>query len=103
MARETVTGTKASDVPRGALALIEVNGTRIAVANVDGTYYAFDDACTHEQCSLAAGDLEGTKIICMCHGAEFDVTTGQVLAPPAKLPLKVYPVRVSDDVLHIEV
>src|SRR5690349_1336622 len=92
MPAETATGTKPGDIPPGALALVEINGTRIAVANVDGTYYAFDDACTHEHCSLAEGDLEGTKVICMCHGAEFDVTTGAVLAPPAKLPLKVYPV-----------
>ena len=103
MPAETVIGTKASEIPRGALALIEVNGTRITVANVDGTYYAFDDTCTHEQCSLAEGNLEGTKVICMCHGAEFDVRTGAVLAPPAKLPLKVYPVRVADDALHIDV
>ena len=103
MPREAVPGTKASDIPRGALALIEIDGTRIAVANVDGSYYAFDDACTHEHCSLAEGDLEGTTVICMCHGAEFDVRTGHVLAPPAKLPLKVYPVRVTDGLLHIEV
>jgi nitrite reductase/ring-hydroxylating ferredoxin subunit len=94
---------KASDIPRGALALVEVQGTRVAVANVDGTYYAFDDACTHEQCSLAEGDLEGTKVICMCHGAEFDVRTGAVLAPPATVPLKTYPVRVADDTLHFDV
>ena len=99
-----VTGAaKASEIPRGALALVEVQGTRVAVANVDGTYYASDDACTHEQCSLAEGDLEGTKVICMCHGAEFDVRTGAVLAPPATVPLKTYPVRVVDDTLHIEV
>ena len=103
MPSETVTSTKASDIPPGELALVDISGTRIAVANCDGTYYAFDDTCTHEQCSLAEGDLDGTKVICMCHGAEFDVTTGQVLAPPAKHPLKVYPVRVSNDVLHIEV
>jgi nitrite reductase/ring-hydroxylating ferredoxin subunit len=103
MPGETLPGTKAGDISRGALALIEVNGTRIAVANVDGTYYAFDDACTHEQCSLAEGDLEGTKVICMCHGSEFDVTTGHVLAPPATRPLKVYPVRVADGILHVEV
>ena len=99
-----VTGAaKASDIPRGALALVEIHGTRVAVANVDGTYYAFDDACTHEQCSLAEGDLEGTKVICMCHGAEFDVRTGAVLAPPATVPLKTYAVRFADDTLHIEV
>lgn len=103
MPAQAVTGKKATDIPRGALALVEIDGARITVANVDGRYFAFDDTCTHEQCSLAEGELEGSKVICMCHGAEFDVTTGQVLAPPAKHPLKVYPVRVTDDVLHIEV
>ena len=100
---QTVTTTKASDIPRGGLALIDIGGTRITVANVDGNFYAFDDACTHEQCSLAEGDLEGPRVICMCHGAEFDVRTGAVLAPPATVPLKIYPVRVADDTLHIEV
>ena len=103
MPSETVTSRKASAIRPGALALIEIDGTRIAVANVDGIFYAFDDACTHEQCSLAEGDLEGAKVICACHGAEFDVRTGEVLAPPATAPLRVYPVRVSDDALHIEV
>lgn len=100
---ETATSTKASSIRPGELALIEVAGARIAVANVDGAFYAFDDTCTHEQCSLAEGDLEGSKVICACHGAEFDVRTGEVLAPPATEPLRVYPVRVSDDALHIEV
>ena len=100
---ETATSSKASAIRPGALALIDVGGTRIAIANVDGVFYAFDDACTHEQCSLAEGDLEGAKVICACHGAEFDVRTGEVLAPPATEPLRVYPVRVSDDALHIEV
>ena len=97
------TETRASAIAHGTLALVEVNGTRIAVANVDGRYYAFDDTCTHEQCSLAEGDLEGTKVTCMCHGAEFDVSTGDVLAPPATRPLPVYAVRVIDDILYIEV
>ena len=103
MPSETATSTKPSSINPGALALVELAGTRIAVANVDGVFYAFDDACTHEQCSLAEGDLEGAKVICACHGAEFDVRTGEVLAPPATEPLRVYPVHVSDDALHIEV
>ena len=68
-----------------------------------GTYYAFDDTCTHEQCSLAEGDLAGTTVTCMCHGAEFDVRTGEVLAPPAPMPVKVYRTRVEGDALQIEV
>ena len=103
MGSDASTNTKASAIVPGTLGLVEIAGTRIAVANVDGVFYAFGDACTHEQCSLTEGELEGAKVICACHGAEFDVRTGEVLAPPAKVPLKVYPVRVVGDVLQIEV
>jgi nitrite reductase/ring-hydroxylating ferredoxin subunit len=104
MATEFVRAIKASEIPAGGIASIDVRGTRIAVANVGGTYYAFDDACTHEQCSLAEeGELAGTTVTCTCHGSEFDVRTGKVLAPPATLPVKVYPVQVAGDFLQIEV
>jgi nitrite reductase/ring-hydroxylating ferredoxin subunit len=94
MAAEFVTAIKTSEVPVGGVTAIDVRGTRIAVANVGGTYYAFDDECTHEQCSLAEyGELAGTTLTCTCHGSEFDVRTGKVLAPPATLPVKVYPSR----------
>jgi nitrite reductase/ring-hydroxylating ferredoxin subunit len=82
---------------------VDVGGTRIAVANVSGIFYAFEDTCTHEHCSLAEGDLEGTTVTCMCHGAQFDVRSGAVLAPPALLPVKAYRTRVAGDALQIEV
>ena len=94
---------KASDLKPGEIVVTELQGTPIAIANVAGTYYAFDDTCTHEQCSLADGELSGTTIACMCHGAEFDVRTGKVLGPPAPEPVKVYPVRVSGEWLEVEV
>jgi len=104
MASEFVTAIKTSEIPAGGITAIDVRGIRVAVANVGGTYYAFDDACTHEQCSLAEeGELEGTTVTCTCHGSEFDVRTGKVLAPPATLPVKMYPVRVAGDALQIEV
>jgi nitrite reductase/ring-hydroxylating ferredoxin subunit len=95
---------KASAIKPGELAAFDVAGTRIAVANANGRYYAIDEICTHEQCSLVEeGTLEGTVLTCGCHGAQFDVTSGEVLAPPAFEPLKVYPLRVSDDDLIVEV
>jgi 3-phenylpropionate/trans-cinnamate dioxygenase ferredoxin subunit len=97
------TGINAADVPPGGLVVADVRGTKIAVANVGGAYYAFGDTCTHQQCSLADGDLAGTTVTCMCHGAEFDVRTGEVLAPPAPAPVRVYRIRVEAGGLHIEV
>ena len=104
MAAEFVTTAKTNGIPTGSVTAFDVRGTRIAVANVGGTYYAFDDACTHEQCSLAEeGELAGTTLTCTCHGSEFDVRTGNVLAPPAALPVKAYRTRLEGDALQIEV
>jgi 3-phenylpropionate/trans-cinnamate dioxygenase ferredoxin subunit len=103
MADVFVPAIKVADVPANGMVVVDVNGARIAVANVQGQFYAFDDECTHEQCSLAEGDLAGTTVTCMCHGAEFDVRSGAVLAPPAVVPVTVYRVRIDGDALHIEV
>jgi nitrite reductase/ring-hydroxylating ferredoxin subunit len=102
MAQAFTAVAKIGDVQAGALAAFEVGGTSIAVANVGGTFHAFDDTCTHRGCSLAEGDLEGTTVTCPCHGSEFDVTTGAVLASPAVQPVRSYRVRVEGDTLEIE-
>lgn len=95
---------KVSAIKPGELAGFNVDGTRIAVANANGRFYAIDEMCTHEQCSLVEeGTLEGTVLTCGCHGAQFDVTNGQVLAPPATEPLKTYPLQVDGDDLIVEV
>lgn len=100
----SMTVARISDIKPGELGAFDVDGVRIAVANADGRYFAIDDTCTHEQCSLAAeGTLEGTVVTCGCHGAQFDVTTGAVLAPPAPEPVKSYPLHVDQGTLVIEV
>ena len=102
MADRFVPAIKTADVPPNGMVVVEVQGARIAIANVQGVFYAFDDECTHEQCSLAEGDLAGTTVTCMCHGAEFDVRSGAVLAPPAVEPIRIYRTRIEGDALHVE-
>jgi 3-phenylpropionate/trans-cinnamate dioxygenase ferredoxin subunit len=75
----------------------------IAIANVGGSFYAVDDTCTHQGCSLATGYLDGTTVTCLCHSSEFDVTTGAVLSGPAEDPLASYPVRIEGDDLQVEI
>ena len=60
-----------------------VDGRSIALFNVDGRYYAIEDQCTHEGGPLGEGLVHGERVMCPWHGAEFDVTTGEVLSPPA--------------------
>ena len=68
MAQQLVTHVGA--IAAGAVAAFDVAGRRIAVANVGGTLFAFDDACTHRHCSLAKGRLSGTTVTCLCHGSD---------------------------------
>jgi 3-phenylpropionate/trans-cinnamate dioxygenase ferredoxin subunit len=104
MTKRSVTIAKATDIPPDELVLYDVEGVRVAVANVNGRFYAIDDTCTHEQCSLALeGTLEGTVVTCGCHGAQFDVTSGDVLAPPALEPVQAYPIRVEQGNLVVEI
>jgi nitrite reductase/ring-hydroxylating ferredoxin subunit len=89
---------------RPELEAVLIEDREIAVAHLDdGSWVAFDNSCTHEDCPLAEGDLEGEQIICHCHSSAFDVRTGEVLEGPADEPIEVYPVRIEDGELQVEV
>ena len=49
------------------------------------------------------GTLDGTVVTCGCHGAQFDLRTGDVLAPPATEPVKTYALRVENGNVIVEV
>ena len=97
------TVAKTGDVAEGSLAAFDVDGVQVAIANVGGTMFAFSDVCTHAGCSLADGDLEERTVTCPCHGSQFDVSTGDVLSPPAPAPVAVYPVRIEGDAIQVEI
>ena len=94
---------QASDIGEGEMKQVQVAGTRVAIANVAGRFYAFGDTCTHLGCSLSEGHLEETRVTCRCHGSMFDVTSGQVLRGPAKKSEPSYRVEVRDGSLWVEV
>ena len=83
--------------------LVEVEGQKIALLRVDGTFYALSDTCTHRGGPLSEGELEGAQVTCPWHGAKFDIRTGAVLGPPAPQGVKSYPVRVTGADVEIEV
>ncbi|MDQ4148940.1 MAG: non-heme iron oxygenase ferredoxin subunit [Actinomycetota bacterium] len=100
---EFVSVGKAEEVRDGEVRAFQAGGETIAVASVGGSLYAFDDICSHAMCSLSEGDLEGTKIVCPCHDSWFDITTGEVLNPPAYEPIATFPIRVQDGQIQVEV
>jgi len=85
-----------ADVSPGSLKQVDVAGRELAIANVDGRFYAIDNDCPHEGCPLADGELDGYELTCGCHGSRFDVRSGAVLGGPALDPVASVPVRVED-------
>lgn len=83
--------------------VVEIGRHIIAVFNVGGEFYAVRDVCTHDDGPLADGKLHGYEIECPRHGARFDVRDGSVKAPPAFIPIPVYPVRVEGDEVQVGV
>jgi len=96
-----VTVAKTSEIPPGSRQVLDVKGYYVAVFNVDGTFYAIEDVCTHDNGPLAEGELYGFEIECPRHGARFDVRTGAVLAMPAVVPVKAFPVRIAGDEVQL--
>jgi nitrite reductase/ring-hydroxylating ferredoxin subunit len=91
------------DVPLGAAIAVDVEGHAVALFNVKGTLYAIDNTCTHRGGPLSEGELEGTVVTCPLHGARFDVTTGEVLGPPAAAGVGRYDVRVEGEDVKISI
>ncbi len=84
------------ELPPGAAKVVNVDGLRVAVFNVHGTFYAIDDTCTHEEASLAEGTVYGEIVACPKHGSRFHLPTGRVLSLPAVIPVNTYAVKVED-------
>jgi 3-phenylpropionate/trans-cinnamate dioxygenase ferredoxin subunit len=91
----------ASEFPSGTWRSVDLEGSAVAVFNLDGEYYAIEDVCTHDGGILTGGTLERDEIVCPRHGARFSIKTGEVLTPPAYENVATFPVRVQDGVVQV--
>ncbi len=86
-----------SDVPVGWVLKVRVENREIAIANCEGTLYAFDNACSHAGGPLGDNRLkEGCFVECPWHNSVFDARTGDAVRGPARKGARMYPVTVAD-------
>ncbi len=98
---EWVPVAKVRDVPQGTMKHVQVKGQDVLLLNHEGRYYALSNACTHVGFPLHHGLFYDGLLTCAYHGAQFDVTTGNVVGPPARADLTRYDVEVRDEEVHI--
>lgn len=89
------------DLAPGEGKVIEVEGHEIALFNVNGTFYALNNACPHRGGPLGEGFLEGEIVTCPWHGWKFDVTTGVSPENP-RAKVASFPVKVEGEDLYVE-
>jgi 3-phenylpropionate/trans-cinnamate dioxygenase ferredoxin component len=94
-----------AELPPGGMQLVEVGGRKIGVFNCDGTLYAIEDRCSHDDGPLAEGEFDAgaCTVECPRHGSLFDLTTGRPKTLPAYTPVQTFPVSVESETIVLEV
>jgi 3-phenylpropionate/trans-cinnamate dioxygenase ferredoxin subunit len=92
-----------TELPPGAMRVVEWEDLEIAVVNCAGTLFAIEDRCSHDDGPLAEGVLyqDDCTIECPRHGSLFDLRTGSPKTLPAYEAID--PVRIDGDLIKLEV
>jgi 3-phenylpropionate/trans-cinnamate dioxygenase ferredoxin subunit len=93
------------ELPPGEKRLVELEDLEIGVFNCNGTLYAIEDRCSHDDGELVYGEFDQDECVVECprHGSRFDLKTGTPVNLPAYVPIDTYPVSVADGVIRVEV
>ena len=93
---------RVEDIPPGQARVVEAEGRSLAVVNVDGTFFAVDNACSHRGGPLGEGDVEGPVVTCPWHAWRWDVRTGANVNNPA-VKVACFPVAIDDGAVVVSV
>ena len=88
---------KTTDIKPDEIKSFDVNGEQVLIANWQGTLFATQDVCTHDNGTLSNGTLIDGEIECPRHGGRFNPQTGAATQMPAMFPIKTFPVKVEGE------
>ena len=92
----------ASEIEPGQMKPFTVNSVGVVIANWQGTFFATQDLCTHDDGTLSDGELVEGEIECPRHGAHFDLQSGRATLPAA-MPIKTFPVKIEDGIVMVAI
>jgi Rieske Fe-S protein len=88
-----------SDIPVGGGTIF--TGPKVVVTQPTANEFkAFSAVCTHMGCIVS--QVSNGTIDCPCHGSQYSITTGAVVAGPAPMPLPAEQIKVSGGSIFLE-
>jgi nitrite reductase (NADH) small subunit len=101
VAGRLVTVARVEEVPPGSVVRVTAGEEELALAHVDGEFYATQGHCIHLQGPLGEGRVDDHVLTCPWHGWQYDLRTGENEFDRA-IQLRTYPVHVSDGEVQVE-
>jgi len=101
----TIAVCQAAELSPGEMRLVEHGEMKIGVFNCEGTLYAIEDRCSHDDGPLAEGEFDPATCTVECprHGSLFDLRTGKPKTLPAFTPVQTFPIAIEGDTITLEV
>ncbi|MGH9020228.1 MAG: Rieske (2Fe-2S) protein [Acidimicrobiales bacterium] len=92
------------DFTDGAARQVRVADRLLVLVRLGGDVYVLDDRCSHEDFSLADGevDADAREIECARHGSMFSLVDGAPTSLPATRPVARYDARVDGGRVLVE-
>lgn len=89
----------------GGTLRVELGDVAVALVRLGDDVYAIGDVCTHQDVSLAEGEVDPSErtLECWKHGSAFSLVTGEPESLPATRPVPVYTAGIDGDRVWIEV
>lgn len=101
MSAEYIEAAKLSDIPESGIYKLKLRGEPLILTRVKDEVFCVIDRCSHEDVPLSLGCIKGDRIKCSYHGSHFSLRTGEPTDEPANSPIRVFPVKVKDDMVHV--
>ncbi len=82
---------------------LDLRGVHVILARIGGNVTSVSGTCTHEETDLGIGFMVEERVVCPLHLSQFDLRTGEVMNPPATVPLEKFNVKIQDGTIFVEV
>jgi nitrite reductase/ring-hydroxylating ferredoxin subunit len=108
---------RTDDIPDDRALIVQVNAAEIGLFRIGDEIVAFRNICPHSAAPVCRGVVAGTNLTspvhvylpgrdgeilqCPWHGWEFDLKTGEHLAPGSRAKLHRYRVEVRDGEVYV--